>query len=531
MKTAIAKDQQAVDKDWAELKTRIKAKFEKLSDESIASMKGNLDLLSSKLQAAYGYAREHADKEFQTFKALLTDFVEPTKPVLTPLESKESPKSPIGKYIAAALLLVSVGCSSGPKVKEFADTANSTEELQLLATDMHNAVSRQVDALSPSSFHEADESLKEAVAAEKKGKDAKEVLHLVAVGRSYLNRANQFADLSRTNLEAVVAARQAALTAGALESFRDDFSKADSHLQSVTSQIEENNLSEVAENRDKLQAEYLAVELKAIQKTNLAPAREVIATAEKEGAKEYAPQSLAIALKKVSDSDAFIVANRHQTDAVKARSEEAMNAANHLLKITRASKAGKSVSSEETALRMESEKDKTQAGAQELNVQRETAKNLATVTAGLRSDQAFNARFELARSEFTTREAEVYRKGNQLVIRLRSLEFPTNQSMLRADNFPLLAKVAKVVKGFENSSVLIEGHTDSDGGQAANQKLSKERAHAISEYLISNQAVEPGSIADVGYGFDRPLASNKTAKGKAQNRRVDIVISPKVVTE
>ncbi len=432
----------------------------------------------------------------------------------------------------SVVLLVGIGgCASGPKVTEFAETANSADEVQLLATDLHNAVEHQVDALSPTAFQQADESFKAALTAQKKGKDSKTVLHLVAEGRAQLTRANQFADLSRTNLEAVVAARQAALNAGSPKTFPKDFANADDHLRSVTSEIEDNNLSDVAESRGKLQAEYLAVELKAIQETNLGPARATIATAEKEGAKDYAKQSLAIALKTVSDSDAYIVANRHQTDAVKARSEEATNAANHLLKITRASKAGKNVSSEETALRMESEQNKTQSEHKEVNAQKGAAKNLAVVAEGLKADQAFNDSFEAARSEFTANEAEVYRKGNQLVIRLRSLEFPVNQSVLRADNFPLLAKVVNVVKGFENSSVVVEGHTDSDGGVAANQKLSKERAHAIAEYLISNKAIQRASISDIGHGFDQPLASNKTAKGKAQNRRVDVIITPEVVTQ
>jgi outer membrane protein OmpA-like peptidoglycan-associated protein len=118
-----------------------------------------------------------------------------------------------------------------------------------------------------------------------------------------------------------------------------------------------------------------------------------------------------------------------------------------------------------------------------------------------------------------------------LVIRLRALEFPVNQSVLRGSNFPLLAKVAKVIEGFESPTVVVEGHTDSDGGKVLNQRLSTERAKAVEAYLVSSEAIDPGGISAVGYGFDRPLASNKTAKGKAQNRRVDIIISPQMLAE
>ncbi len=79
----MSKTPDAIKDDWTEIKGKIKAKFEKLSDETIDSMKGNLDLLSAKLQSAYGYAREQADKEFQTFKATLHQATEPLKPVLS----------------------------------------------------------------------------------------------------------------------------------------------------------------------------------------------------------------------------------------------------------------------------------------------------------------------------------------------------------------------------------------------------------------------------------------------------------------
>lgn len=417
-------------------------------------------------------------------------------------------------------------CSSAPKIEEFADTANPADEVRNFSLDMAAAKDRQVDVLAPNSYKHAEKALKYALDDQKGGKNAKSTLHSVATGRAYLLQANQSAEVSKTNLEAVVTARQAAIVAGAPKTFADDFADADSHLKSVTENIESNDLSDVASSREKLQKEYLDAELKAIQLTNLGPAKATIAVAMKEGAGEYAKQSLAIANKTVSDTDAFIIANRHQTDAVKSRSEESTKAADHLLKITRAAKAGKNVSPEQAALLLESEQAKTQEERSQLNVAREAAKDLAVETADLKSDAAFNKSFEAARSEFTKSEAEIYRQGNRLVIRLKTLEFPTNQSVLKGSNFPVMGKVAKVIKGFENSSVLIEGHTDSDGGKVQNEKLSKERAQAFSDYLVSSDAIARDKITVAGYGFQRPLTSNKTSKGKAQNRRVDVIITP-----
>jgi uncharacterized protein YjbJ (UPF0337 family) len=79
--------------DWSEIRGKIKSRFGKLSDESIDALKDNMELLSSKLQSGYGYAKEHADKEFEGFKASLHSATEPSKKVekISPLsDSKKS---------------------------------------------------------------------------------------------------------------------------------------------------------------------------------------------------------------------------------------------------------------------------------------------------------------------------------------------------------------------------------------------------------------------------------------------------------
>jgi OOP family OmpA-OmpF porin len=230
--------------------------------------------------------------------------------------------------------------------------------------------------------------------------------------------------------------------------------------------------------------------------------------------------------------------------AIKERSNASLAAANHLLEVTHASKSGKNLTSEQSALILEKEKKTVQdrnaqlaterkASGEQIASQQDTANKLAAsnsaTNSALMDEQKFNKSFELARSQFSSDESEIYRRGDQLIIRLKTLEFPVNQAVLRGSNFSVLAKVSNVIKGFENSKVTIEGHTDSDGGKSLNKKLSMERAEAVSEYLVSNQAVPQDRIEAVGFGFDRALATNKTAKGKAENRRVDIVISPELI--
>ena len=88
-----------------------------------------------------------------------------------------------------------------------------------------------------------------------------------------------------------------------------------------------------------------------------------------------------------------------------------------------------------------------------------------------------------------------------------------------------LAALARNVNVYSNSTLQIVGHTDSDGEASYNQQLSEGRARAVANVLVSNCV--PGSrIQSVGRGESQPVASNLNAAGKAQNRRVEIVILP-----
>jgi OOP family OmpA-OmpF porin len=441
--------------------------------------------------------------------------------------------------ISSAVALTA--CSSSPKAPVLSDTLNPRAEVAQLETEMQAEVKQQVDVLSPHHFGEAQEALSDAKKGLEKQHDAKDILKDVAEARAHVKESKAYAELAHNNIESVITARRRAIDAGALSTLSSDFRTADSKLKDVTSDIEKNKLNSAMKNRSALQLRYLDLELRAIKIARTGKAKETIELAKKEGAKDLAPRSLAIAEKSVLDTDAYITLNRRDSAQLDARSAQAMTHADHLLKITRDAKMGKKVSAEDAALQMESEQNKVTAKEQELNLSEaqlaakqkqvnqkdQSIHALSAQNSSLESDQAFNQKFEEARREFTKSEAEVYKQGNTLVIRLRSLEFPSSQAVLKGSNFPLLAKVQKVIQNFDKSSIIVEGHTDSIGSKEINEKLSTERAQAVREYLVSNaNGSDTAEITAVGYGYQKPLATNKTANGRAQNRRVDILIQP-----
>jgi OmpA-OmpF porin, OOP family len=145
----------------------------------------------------------------------------------------------------------------------------------------------------------------------------------------------------------------------------------------------------------------------------------------------------------------------------------------------------------------------------------------------LEAEKKFNEKFENIQNSFDREEAEVYRQGNQLVIRLRGMQFPIGKAVIMPENYALLSKVQLAIRSFNDPEVIVEGHTDSTGSTEVNQQLSQERATAVKEYLVSNDTLPGSNVLAVGYGSTRPLMSNETAEGRAVNRRIDVIITPR----
>lgn len=120
---------------------------------------------------------------------------------------------------------------------------------------------------------------------------------------------------------------------------------------------------------------------------------------------------------------------------------------------------------------------------------------------------------------------EVTRSGNDLLLNVpSSVTFATDSSTIQPSARPVLNNVAQVLRNYPNTMVEITGHTDSVGTQDYNLALSKRRANSVKSYLASN-GVSQG-IMTQGKGESQPIADNDTAAGRAENRRVELKITP-----
>ena len=130
------------------------------------------------------------------------------------------------------------------------------------------------------------------------------------------------------------------------------------------------------------------------------------------------------------------------------------------------------------------------------------------------------------RQELQNTGVSVTRSGDVIILNMPSnITFASGAASIRPEFFRVLNSVAIVLKEFNQTIVNVYGHTDSDGSTAFNQQLSEQRGVNVARYLIS-QGTDTRRYHVVGFGEERPIASNATAEGKQQNRRVEIQIAP-----
>lgn len=103
----------------------------------------------------------------------------------------------------------------------------------------------------------------------------------------------------------------------------------------------------------------------------------------------------------------------------------------------------------------------------------------------------------------------------------RTVLFDLNKSTIRDESQEALNNIADIMKEYPNTVFHIEGHTDSTGSDSYNLQLSKERAQAVEDHLVS-QGIDESRLTSEGYGETQPIASNNTSRGRQENRRVEI---------
>lgn len=292
--------------------------------------------------------------------------------------------------------------------------------------------------------------------------------------------------------------------------------------------------------KEKIQGKYLGLELAAIKDKKLADVRKTINMAKSEGAATLTPHAYGIAVADLQKAETVIETDRHSASRIGTAVGIAQASANQVYNLVATAQRAKKQTPEELAVLLQ-ERDREVRDAHELSnaalenamvkddlldIQGQALAKVSTENQNLRQQEEEDQLVENAASEFDNSEAEVYRQNGKLVIRLKKMNFSSGQSAIPSSSVPVLTKVKEVLKELGPGEVLVEGHTDAVGSADVNKRLSKQRAEAVAKYLEADKDLAKSEFETAGRGFSKPLTTNKTKAGRAQNRRVDIIITP-----
>jgi OOP family OmpA-OmpF porin len=475
--------------------------------------------------------------------------------------------------IVLSLMICCIASCAGMKldIAPIAISENPKELVNRLDNALSNARNNQVNVLSPAWFGNAEASFSKAKGALDSGGEITGIIENVALGEAQLKRSVEFAELSRTALPDAIKARDLARAAGA-PTQAEDYMEVESQFLELTEAIEDNNVEWAQRKKGNVTQEFRRLELQAIKVNTIGKVQELIEQAKREGAEKQVPQTLQSSRVTYRQAEAFIAEHRYEKEEMQAKAKEALFQAERLNQLNRQSRQLQAMDPEKRTLWAENilqgitkQLEAPDLGNESFDTQYE---NIIASIAALKQDHQFTVdkvkeqrtkmdemqhtiallegrtREEQAEKErlavekkfqelfievqgfFELEEAEVYKQGNQLVLRLRSIQFPVGSYVIMPNNYDVLSKVQRSIRAFGEPDVVIEGHTDSTGSDAVNEQLSQQRAESVRQYLIANESLPDEKIVSVGFGPTRPLASNKTEDGRAINRRIDVVIIP-----
>ena len=456
---------------------------------------------------------------------------------------------------------------------------NANERLQVLKQ-------KHAEFLSPTHYSNAVEKLTRAMRDFELGRDIDRIRRDLQEVKLQISQAEQAVDLRRSISRAPLAARDAALLARAHEFAADAFEKAELILKELGYALEKGDLMGARKRAFQEQRAYQEAELIAIKLHVISPARELIRRAEKMGCATKAPATYRKAASLLAVAEEILENDRSAIDEASEKARQAAYEARHAMRLAIEARLIESdrrtledeilyfeehlaliaralglkarfdstlqVPVKEILSGIKNLKEEKRSLIEDLNEKdREIAelrRSLSETVAKLDELQEKESnleeqlteqkklldenylrqvKFRKVQSLFKPSEATVLLDDDRLIIHLFGISFPVGSYRIPPRCFSLLSKVERALREYPDAKVTIEGHTDSVGDERYNLRLSTQRALAVRSYLANSMNVPPERFEAVGFGESAPIASNATPAGRAQNRRITLIIETK----
>ena len=428
---------------------------------------------------------------------------------------------------------------------------------------LNEAREKQADILSPDYFTQAMESFNKANEYYINNESTRDVREKLTEAQRYCQRALEVVKLGAITLKEPMQARLDAMSVEANEFAPELFQEAENKFFEAARQIEDDDLDDARDFGSEAEKLYRQSELKSIKGKLLGQGRILIEQGEETDVVEYAPQTFNKAKKLLAEVEKLLTYNRYAGTDAASKALETVYEAQHAIFLAKQIKTLSQNDKNWEKLILEYEdvlygfaskfnetplfddgmrsgielinsridklnKDYAQLVNENSKLQEKydaLSEEASTSSAELAEKKEREAKLTKIKSIFTSQEATVLTEGNNLVIRLHGLNFPSGKATIQPEYFSLLTKLQEALRVFPEKHILLEGHTDSRGNATKNKALSEERAIAVREYVIANMGKSREQITAIGYGSAKPVATNQTSEGRELNRRIDVVIN------
>jgi outer membrane protein OmpA-like peptidoglycan-associated protein len=459
----------------------------------------------------------------------------------------------LNMLILTAMLFAASAQAQTAKDNIFGDVEKAIEE----------ARAQGAEFLAPESFKKAVESFKEANEFYKNNESTRDIREKLTDAQMHCNRAMEIVKLGKISLKDATQAHYDAMKANADQYATELFKEGQEIFKDATGELEDGDIESARDKGSEAEALFRKAELKAIKAEILGESRRLIEEAREKECPEIAPNTFNYAQSLLNEVEDLLTNNRYAAEEASAKAEVCEYQARHAMYLTNEIKTlkedernwekilleaediltgfagqfnetpryehGMSEAVELIQTRineMQTENDELSAKVKNLQEKYEVVREEAVLSSTeLAKKQEMEANIAKIKAKFNPNEAKVVFDGDNLILHVYGINFPSGRAIIQPEYFSLLTKVQESIKIFPDRHVLIEGHTDSQGNASTNKSLSEERANAVREYIIANMNINREQITSVGYGSAQPIASNKTAEGRAQNRRIDVVIN------
>ncbi len=458
--------------------------------------------------------------------------------------------------------------------------ADDVKTLLFKEADAAMQAAKKVNAnvLAPDNYSEAMKRYQEADTDLKKGKKLEDIKEKLGESTTFFQKAIEATKLAEVTFPNLMKARMDAHKTESAKYSSKLWKQAEEKFNDAAGELEGGDVNAARKKASEAEKIYRKAELEAIKANYLDGTRALLKQAKEQKVKDRAPKTLLNAQQLVKQAEKELNENRYDTDVARSLAQQANYQAKHAIYLSNAIKkmkdndqtwedlmlvseiplqqiaentdrtaifdAGFGKTTGEIITYIKSYQDSVFGLSQDLKSYKQKsdlqgariaemeqkfgvqAMEKSVLAQQIANQDETRKHFTKVERSFSSEEARVLREGDDIIIRLIGLNFPSAAATIEQKSFGLLTKVRDAINSFPESTVSVQGYTDSYGSDEKNLQLSKERAEAVKQYLLADTKLHTFQIEASGYGESKPIGNNETAKGRAANRRVEVVIHP-----